>query len=117
MLKVGGQWVSPVEVETALLAHAAVQECAVVGRTRTPTTLVKPMAFVVLRAGTAGTPALAAALQQFVRRASRTTSGRAGSSFARHCRDGDREASAVQAPGRRLQRSLVRPQRADHVHP
>ena len=31
MLKVGGQWVSPVEVENALLAHPDVQECGVVG--------------------------------------------------------------------------------------
>jgi benzoate-CoA ligase len=29
MLKVGGQWVSPIEVESALLAHDAVHECAV----------------------------------------------------------------------------------------
>ena len=32
MLKVGGLWVSPVEVENALIAHAAVLECGVVGR-------------------------------------------------------------------------------------
>src|SRR5579884_2823895 len=31
MLKVGGIWVSPVEVESALIAHEAVLECAVVG--------------------------------------------------------------------------------------
>src|SRR5205809_7676167 len=31
MLKVGGQWVSPVEVENALIAHPAVLETAVVG--------------------------------------------------------------------------------------
>ena len=31
MLKVGGIWVSPVEVEGALIAHEAVLECAVVG--------------------------------------------------------------------------------------
>jgi benzoate-CoA ligase family protein len=66
MLKVGGLWVSPVEVENALLEHDAVQECAVVGR-EDADALVKPLAFVVLRAGTAGTPALAAALQNFVR--------------------------------------------------
>src|SRR5450830_1839846 len=30
MLKVGGQWVSPIEVENALVAHNAVQECGVV---------------------------------------------------------------------------------------
>ena len=32
MLKVGGLWVSPVEVENALIEHPAVQECGVVGR-------------------------------------------------------------------------------------
>ena len=66
MLKVGGLWVSPVEVENALLEHEAVEECAVVGR-EDADALVKPVAFVVLRAGTAGTPALASALQTFVR--------------------------------------------------
>jgi benzoate-CoA ligase len=66
MLKVGGQWVSPIEVETALLAHAAVHECAVVGR-EDADALTKPMAFVVLRAGVEASPALAAELQQFVR--------------------------------------------------
>jgi benzoate-CoA ligase family protein len=66
MLKVGGQWVSPIEVEHALVAHDAVQDCGVVGR-EDRDTLVKPMAFVVLRAGVEGTPALATELQQFVR--------------------------------------------------
>jgi benzoate-CoA ligase len=66
MLKVGGQWVSPVEVEGALVAHEAVLECGVVG-CKDRDGLVKPMAFVVLRHAEAGTPELAAALQQFVR--------------------------------------------------
>ena len=66
MLKVGGQWVSPVEVENALMAHDAVQECGVVGH-EDADALTKPMAFVVLRPGIDGTPALASALQQFVR--------------------------------------------------
>jgi benzoate-CoA ligase family protein len=66
MLKVGGQWVSPIDVETALLAHTSVHECAVVGR-EDGDELTKPMAFVVLRAGFGPSPALAAELQQFVR--------------------------------------------------
>jgi benzoate-CoA ligase family protein len=66
MLKVGGLWVSPIEVENALAGHDAVQECAVIGR-EDADALVKPMAFVVLRAGVAATPELAAALQEFVR--------------------------------------------------
>ena len=66
MLKVGGLWVSPVEVENALLAHPTVLECGVVGRDDHDR-LVKPMAFVVLRDATAGNPDLAKELQQFVR--------------------------------------------------
>jgi benzoate-CoA ligase family protein len=66
MLKVGGMWVSPVEVENALVAHPAVLECGVVGR-EDHDTLVKPMAFVVLRDGVNGTAELAKDLQQFVR--------------------------------------------------
>jgi benzoate-CoA ligase family protein len=66
MLKVGGLWVSPIEVENALISHPAVQECGVVGR-EDHDTLVKPMAFVVLRAGHDATAPLAAELQQFVR--------------------------------------------------
>jgi benzoate-CoA ligase family protein len=66
MLKVGGQWVSPIEVESALIEHAAVQECGVIGR-EDQDKLLKPMAFVVLRAGVAATPTLADELQQFVR--------------------------------------------------
>ena len=66
MLKVGGLWVSPVEVESAMIAHESVLECGVVGR-EDHDGLVKPMAFVVLRDGAAGSPELAVALQQFVR--------------------------------------------------
>jgi len=47
MLKVGGIWVSPVEVESALISHDAVLECAVVGHTD-DADLVKPKAYVVL---------------------------------------------------------------------
>jgi benzoate-CoA ligase len=66
MLKVGGQWVSPIELENALLEHAAVQECGVVGRADRDG-LLKPMAFVVLRAETQPTAELAAELQAFAR--------------------------------------------------
>jgi benzoate-CoA ligase len=48
MLKVGGIWVSPVEVENALIQHPAVLECAVVGITDDQG-LVKPRAYVVLK--------------------------------------------------------------------
>jgi benzoate-CoA ligase family protein len=66
MLKVGGQWVSPVEVESALVTHTSVLECGVVGH-EDHDNLVKPMAFVVLREGIASSPELAHELQQFVR--------------------------------------------------
>ena len=48
MLRVGAQWVSPLEVESVLLGHPAVRECAVVGRAD-KNGLVKVCAYVVLR--------------------------------------------------------------------
>ncbi len=48
MLKVSGVWVSPFEVEEALIAHPAVLEAAVVGH-RDQDGLTKPKAFVVLQ--------------------------------------------------------------------
>jgi len=66
MLKVGGLWVSPVEVENALVGHPSVLECGVVGH-EDHDGLVKPMAFVVVREGVARSPELGHALQQFVR--------------------------------------------------
>jgi len=48
MLKVSGVWVSPFEVEEALISHPAVQEAAVIGR-QDKDGLVKPKAFVILR--------------------------------------------------------------------
>ncbi len=66
MLKVGGQWVSPVEVEAALIAHPAVLECAVVGHADADE-LVKPKAFVVLTSGQGPSEALADELKVFVK--------------------------------------------------
>jgi benzoate-CoA ligase family protein len=57
MLKVGGIWVSPVEVESALLSHPAVLECAVIGY-EDRAGLVKPKAFIVLRPGHTGSDKL-----------------------------------------------------------
>jgi len=65
LLKVGGIWVAPLEIEGCLVEHEAVAECAVVGYEEAG--LVLPRAYVVLRAGHAGSPALAKALQEFVR--------------------------------------------------
>ncbi len=50
MLKVGGIWVSPFEVEEALIGHPAVLESAVVGYPDADG-LIKPKAFVVLQQG------------------------------------------------------------------
>jgi len=66
MLKVGGIWVSPVDVENALIEHPAVLECGVIGRCDGDR-LVKPAAYVVLRDGVVGSPDLATTLQEFVR--------------------------------------------------
>ncbi len=66
MLKVGGIWVSPIEVENALIEHASVLEAGVVGREDSDR-LVKPLAYVVCAAGVRGTPVLARELQDFVR--------------------------------------------------
>jgi len=67
MLKVGGLWVSPVEIEACLGEHGAVAEVAVVGRGDADG-LTKPHAYCVLRAGVAGTDALAAELRESVRK-------------------------------------------------
>ncbi|MEZ4589267.1 MAG: benzoate-CoA ligase family protein [Gemmatimonadales bacterium] len=52
MFKVSGIWVAPFEVESALVAHPAVLEAAVVGK-QDEDGLVKPRAFVVLAGGVA----------------------------------------------------------------
>jgi benzoate-CoA ligase len=66
MLKVGGIWVSPVEVENTLIAHPAVLEAAVVGKEDTDK-LTKPAAYVVLKDTYTGSPALAEELKAFVK--------------------------------------------------
>jgi acyl-coenzyme A synthetase/AMP-(fatty) acid ligase len=66
MLKVGGQWVAPAEVEAVLTAHPAVVEAAVVGRADADG-LVRPAAFVVLGPGNAAGPDVADALRAFAR--------------------------------------------------
>jgi len=57
MMKVKGMWVSPVEVESALLEHPLVQEAAVIGY-NDANQLVKPAAYVVLKNGQNGGPEL-----------------------------------------------------------
>jgi benzoate-CoA ligase len=66
MLKVGGLWVSPMEIENVLLQHAAVKECCVVPY-RDAAELVLPRAFVVLKEGFAGDERLSAELIAFAK--------------------------------------------------
>jgi benzoate-CoA ligase family protein len=66
MLKVGGIWVSPIEVENTLIQHAAVLEVAVVGH-EDDDGLIKPKAFVVLNEGCTASPALQDELKGFVK--------------------------------------------------
>ena len=66
MLKVGGIWVSPFEVETALIEHPQVREAAVIGAADADS-LVKPKAFVVLQDARMASAALAEELQEFVK--------------------------------------------------
>jgi benzoate-CoA ligase family protein len=66
MLKVSGQWVSPVEVEAALISHPAVLEAAVVGDMDADQ-LVKPRAYIVLNQGYEPSEALADELKSFVK--------------------------------------------------
>jgi benzoate-CoA ligase len=63
MLKVGGMYVSPAEVEAVLIAHEAVLEAAVVGAPD-ENGLVKAKAFVVPRPGVRANEKLAEDLQQ-----------------------------------------------------
>jgi 4-hydroxybenzoate-CoA ligase len=66
MLKVSGVWVSPFEVEEALIAHPAVLEAAVVGK-EDGDGLTKPRAFIVLQAPVADQAALGNALKDHVK--------------------------------------------------
>jgi benzoate-CoA ligase len=65
MLKVGGIWVSPVEIEQCLNKHQAVRECAVIGQ-KDEQNLVKPKAYVVLRDGVKPSDHLAEELKKWV---------------------------------------------------
>ncbi|MGI4903885.1 MAG: AMP-binding enzyme, partial [Janthinobacterium lividum] len=66
MLKVSGQYVSPVEVEMVLMSHPSVLEAAVAGRTDS-TGLTKTCAFIVLNRGVKADPALVDELKTFVK--------------------------------------------------
>jgi benzoate-CoA ligase family protein len=67
MLKVGGIWVSPVEIEYSLLEHPAVAEVAVVG-VKDGNDLIKPEAYVVLNDPGFASDSLALELQLHVKK-------------------------------------------------
>ena len=62
VLKVGGKWLVPQEVESCLMKHPAVDECAVIG-VETKEGLTKPWAFVTSKKSSSG---LEQTLKQFV---------------------------------------------------
>lgn len=64
MLKVGGIWVSPTEVESCLISHPSVLEAGVIGR-KDKQGMVKPMAFVVTGENINKTEALAKEIKEF----------------------------------------------------
>ncbi|HEX8997372.1 MAG TPA: benzoate-CoA ligase family protein, partial [Ktedonobacterales bacterium] len=66
MLRVGGRWVSPAEVEGALIAHPAVLEVALIGAPDADE-LIKPKAYVVLKQDYEPSDALAEEIIAFVR--------------------------------------------------
>ena len=66
MLKVGGIYVSPIEVESVLVSHPAVHEAAVVGREDSDH-LVKPAAYLVLAGGFFPSDALTGELKAYVK--------------------------------------------------
>jgi acyl-coenzyme A synthetase/AMP-(fatty) acid ligase len=66
MLKVGGVWVAPLEIENCLLEHASVLECCVLGYEEEG--LVKPLAVVVPRTGVAATDGLGEDLKEHVKK-------------------------------------------------
>lgn len=68
MLKVGGIWVSPIEVEACIMEHPKVLECAVVGAPDEEN-LIKPKAFVVLLNGSPPTEELSAEIKAYVKKA------------------------------------------------
>jgi benzoate-CoA ligase len=68
MLKVGGVWVSPIEVESTLVRHPAVLEAAVVGHEDSDH-LIKPKAYVVLKEGYDPSESLERELKDFVKSA------------------------------------------------
>jgi len=65
LFKVNGRWLNPAEVESALIAHPAVQEAAVIAR-EDANHLTKPAAYVVIRQNFVANDELAHSLEAWV---------------------------------------------------
>jgi 4-hydroxybenzoate-CoA ligase len=68
MFKVSGLWVSPFDVESALISHPAVLEAAVIGL-EDDDRLIKPKAFIVLKPGISADQGLFESLKAHVKQA------------------------------------------------
>ena len=66
MLKVGGLWVSPIEIENTLMEHPAVPEAAVIG-SQDADGLIKPKAYVLLKSEFTASVQLQTDLQSHVK--------------------------------------------------
>ena len=100
MFKVSGMWVSPFDVEAALVAHEAVREAAVIGK-QDADGLIKPKAFIVLRDGYAADERLFDALRAHVK---------AWAGTWKHPRWIDVRADLPRTPTGKIQRFLLREQ-------
>jgi len=67
MLKVGGIWVSPIEIEDTLVSHPAVKEAAVVAKADDHL-LIKPKAFIILKHGYSPSEQLGKEIQDYVKK-------------------------------------------------
>ncbi len=67
MLKVGGIWVSPIEVEACLIDHPAVLESAVVP-SKDKDNLIKPCAYIVLNKGISPSKSLEKEIKEYVKK-------------------------------------------------
>jgi benzoate-CoA ligase family protein len=65
LFKVNGRWLSPAEVESALMAHPAIREAAVIARAN-ESKLTKPAAYVILNPGFHASDQLVGELQDWV---------------------------------------------------
>ena len=66
MIKAGGIWVSPIEVENVLLSHPTIDECGVIGL-EDADGLMKPKAYVVLKKKYVPSDALSQEIKEYVK--------------------------------------------------